>query len=495
MTIVKIPANGYFYFVSMRTSERDTMDITMNAQRYSISSGGATSTMTLEDLERHSRPGPRYTSYPTAPEWSDSFDASWYVDGIRGSTRPLSLYAHVPFCETLCLYCGCNVIINKDKKVATPYLELLKQEIDLVACDVDPGRVVEQIHLGGGTPTYLHSEQLEELMSHIGSRFTISRDAEISIELEPRTTTREQLHTLRRIGFNRVSMGVQDFDPIVQKAIRRIQSYETTRAVYDECRRLGFDSINLDLIYGLPHQTVGSFAETVRRVIEMNPDRIALFSYAHVPWIKKQQRSFARHLPGLDEKFSIFCEASRLLVDAGYRHIGLDHFVRPSDELSHALDARTLHRNFQGYTTKAGCELLAFGVSSISMLDDVYVQNARDIESYGAALEAGRLPVMRGFALSDEDRLRRSVITSLLCHGEVVKRDIERTFAIDFDSHFSDALEQLRTLSEEGMVALDDDRVRAVGFGRIFIRNVAMAFDAYLESSQTMSTRLFSKTL
>lgn len=467
----------------------------MSAKHHTVEIDGVECTLSQADLERYSRPGPRYTSYPTAPEWRDGFGADQYVNGISSSTRPLSLYVHVPFCETLCLYCGCNVIISRDKTVALPYLEQLEREIDMIAGHVDRSRLVEQIHLGGGTPTYLDSHQLEELFEYMRSRFTIADDAEISIELEPRTTSREQLHTLRRIGFNRVSMGVQDFDPVVQQTIRRVQSYETTREVFDECRALGFDSINLDLIYGLPHQSVDSFAETVRKVIEMNPDRIALFSYAHVPWLKKQQGSFERHLPGLDEKFSIFCNALSMLVAAGYRHIGLDHFVRPDDELSRALDARTLHRNFQGYTTKAGCDLLAVGVSSISMLDDIYVQNWRDVSSYGKALDAGEWPVMRGVALSDEDRLRRAVINALLCHGEVVKSAIEAEFGIDFDSHFADAIANLQTYADENLVELLPDRIVAKGLGKIFIRNLAMAFDGYLEGARANTTRVFSTTV
>jgi oxygen-independent coproporphyrinogen-3 oxidase len=456
---------------------------------------GISRSMSIDQIEQYSQPGPRYTSYPTAPEWHDGFDPAAYIAAVESSSRPLSLYVHVPFCQSLCLFCGCNVIINKNKSVAAPYLERLKQEIEETSSHVSGNRMVEQIHWGGGTPTYLAMKQIEELFTHISSRFSLSDSAEISIEIEPRTTTEEQLKLLRGLGFNRISMGVQDFDPLVQKTVRRIQPYEMTREVYDWCRELGFDSINIDLIYGLPHQSPTSFADTVEKVIDMSPDRIALFSYAHVPWLKKQQGSFARHLPPTAEKFEIFCNAMEMLVAAGYRYIGLDHFVKPTDELSRALDARTLHRNFQGYTTKAGCDLLGMGVSSISMLDDVYAQNWRDILSYYRVLDNGLSPIMRGISLTDEDRLRRSVINQILCHGVVVKSEIEREFSIDFDRHFALALQSLDRLVASDMVVLSDDRIEVIGFGKIFVRNIAMAFDAYLDAREAAPQRLFSNTV
>jgi oxygen-independent coproporphyrinogen-3 oxidase len=436
--------------------------------------------MSLDQIERFSQPGPRYTSYPTAPEWQDGFDPATYIAAVENSTRPLSLYVHIPFCQSLCLFCGCNVIINKNKSVAAPYLDRLTQEIEEMSRHASGNRLVEQLHWGGGTPTYLSAKQTEELFNQISSRFTFSDSAEISIEIEPRTTTKEQLQLLRGLGFNRVSMGVQDFDPLVQKTVRRIQPYEMTREVYDWCRELEFDSINVDLIYGLPHQSWGSFAGTIEKVIEMSPDRIALFSYAHVPWLKKQQGSFVRHLPPTPEKFGIFCNAMETLVDAGYRYIGLDHFVKPTDELSRALDERTLHRNFQGYTTKAGCDLLGMGVSSISMLDDVYAQNWRDILSYYRVMDNGLSPIMRGISLTTEDKLRRSVINQILCHGVVIKSEIEAEFNIDFNDHFAQALQKLESLAASEMVVLSDDRIEVVGFGKIFDRNNARAFDAFL---------------
>lgn len=412
---------------------------------------GAPVTVSQSVLDKYNQPGPRYTSYPTAPEWDDGFGETDLRQAFREANAkpdpaPLSLYFHIPFCESLCLYCGCNVVINKRHEVALPYLAHLKGEIDSISAEVDRSREVEQLHWGGGTPTYLSPEQIEDLYSYIESRFSFSPTAEVSIEIDPRVTTDEHCRTLRRAGFNRLSMGIQDFDPLVQKTIHRVQPYEDTRRLFDYCRELGFESINIDLIYGLPHQTAESFGDTVDRIITMNPDRIALFSYAHVPWMKKQQGSFARFLPGGFEKFRIFTQSIGALTDAGYRYIGLDHFARPEDEICRAQDERTLHRNFQGYTTKAGCDLYAMGVSSISALEDVYAQNWREVPRYYEAIDSGELPTMRGMRVSDEDKLRRSLINRILCHTVVVKSEVERDFGIDFNEHFAPELVRLREL-------------------------------------------------
>jgi oxygen-independent coproporphyrinogen-3 oxidase len=471
----------------------------MTDQMIDIRIAGENLQVSTELLDRYNRPCPRYTSYPTAPEWSDDFGPDDFRAAIAESNRasrpvPLSLYIHIPFCQSLCLYCGCNVVISKNHDVAAGYLKRLKREIDQVAESVAPHRMVEQIHWGGGTPTYLSSEQIEDLHKHIAERFTISPDAEISLEVEPRVTTMEQGSTLRRLGFNRLSMGIQDFDPLVQQTIRRIQPYETTRPLYDHFRDLGFESINLDLIYGLPHQTRESFRDTVEKVIEMSPDRIALFSYAHVPWLKKQQGSFTRHLPDPVEKFGIFAMAVERFTEAGYRYIGLDHFVRPDDELARAQDDRTLHRNFQGYTTRAGCDLLGIGVTSISALEGAYAQNQRDLHRYYETIDEGDWPTMRGITVSDTDRLHRDVINSILCHCVVVKSEIEASHGIDFDSYFADALERLEESVNDGMVRIADDRIEVLPLGRLFLRNIAMAFDAYLHTGQEEPGR-FSKTI
>jgi len=452
-----------------------------------------------EILDKYNQPGPRYTSYPTAPEWSDGFgEADWLaaVDETRTTPSPLSLYAHLPFCQSLCLFCGCNVIISKKhEEVSAPYLARLKQEITRMSERINPARQVEQLHWGGGTPTYISAAQIEDLFGHITSHFNFAPDAEIGIEIEPRTTSEEQCRTLRRLGFNRLSMGVQDFDPLVQKTVNRIQPYEMTKAVFDCCRELGFSSINVDLIYGLPHQTVEGFARTVEKILTLNPDRIALFSYAHVPWLKKQQGSFAGHLPMGFEKFRIFRRAIEQLTEAGYRYIGMDHFARPEDELCRAQDDRTLTRNFQGYTTKAGCDLYAFGVSAISSLEDVYAQNWRELPQYYAAIDEGRLPLMRGMRVTAEDKLRRAVINRILCHGALPKAEIEREFGVEFDSYFAPELARLRELERDQLVCLNPGVIEVTTLGRIFMRNVAMAFDAYLDRQERARQRVFSRTL
>src|SRR5205085_5749856 len=342
-----------------------------------VNIGGEPVAVTTATLEKYNQPGPRYTSYPTAPEWGDQFGPAELRDVFREANAkpapaPLSLYFHIPFCQSLCLYCGCNVVISKKHDVALTYLDALKREIDWTSAEVLPSRKVEQLHWGGGTPTYLTPQQIEDLYGYIQERFSFSDSAEVSIEIDPRVTSLEHCRALRRVGFNRVSLGIQDFDPLVQKTIRRVQPYEETKRLFDSCREIGFESINVDLIYGLPHQTAASFSDTVNKIITMKPDRVAVFSYAHVPWMKKQQGSFARFLPDATEKFRIFARAIEMLTGAGYRYIGLDHFARPEDEICRAQDERTLHRNFQGYTTKAGCDLYAMGVSSISGLEDAY---------------------------------------------------------------------------------------------------------------------------
>ena len=465
-----------------------------------VAIGGKPVTVSADLLDKYNKPGPRYTSYPTAPEWNDNFSAEDLRRAFREANAkphpaPLSLYFHIPFCDSLCLYCGCNVVINKRHEAAIPYLAHLKREIDWVSAEVDCGRKVEQLHWGGGTPTYLSPEQVEDLYRYIAERFSLSPTAEISIEIDPRVTTEEHCRVLRRAGFNRLSMGIQDFDPLVQKTIHREQPYEETTHLFDYCRELGFESINVDLIYGLPHQTVGSFSDTVDKIISMSPNRIAIFSYAHVPWMKKQQGSFARFLPEGFEKFRIFTDAIRKLTDCGYRYIGMDHFARPDDEICCAQDNRTLHRNFQGYTTKAGCDLYAMGVSAISGLEDAYAQNRRDLPHYYESIDAGLWPTMRGMRVCDEDKVRRSVINRILCHTVLVKSEIERDFGINFDEHFAAELECLREMERDGLVRLDDESIVVAPLGRIFIRNIAMAFDEYLNRSETQPKQMFSRTL
>jgi oxygen-independent coproporphyrinogen III oxidase len=451
-----------------------------------------------EFLARYNRPGPRYTSYPTAPVWNDSFGPNELEKVHEQADRartPVSLYMHIPFCESLCLFCACNVVIQKDKGVAPPYLGVLKREIERVSRSVSRDREVVQLHWGGGTPTYLTPEQIEDLFGATRDRFTFAADAEVSIEVDPRVTSRTHLETLRRLGFNRLSMGIQDFYAEVQKAIHRIQPFEMTRDLISAARELGFDSINVDLIYGLPHQTPDRFAETVDQILQLAPDRVALFSYAHVPWLKKQQGAFAAFLPEGMQKFEIFRTGMLTFLEAGYLYIGMDHFAKPGDELAVSQQQRTLHRNFQGYTTKAGADLYGMGVTAISGFQNAYAQNHRDLASWEKAVADRGIATMRGYHLSDDDRLRRAVISRLLCHNVVIKDEIAREFGIDFDRYFAEELRQLEPSRDDGLVLLESDEIRTTWLGRIFIRNLAMVFDPYLERQQLAAKPLFSKTL
>lgn len=449
-------------------------------------------------LEKYNRPGPRYTSYPTAPVWKDDFgpdDLEDYFARADERKTPLSLYMHLPFCESLCLFCACNVSIQKDKSVAIPYLAALKHEIEHIARRVSRERPVIQFHWGGGTPTYLSPAQLEDLFTFTRKRFSFAPDAEIGLEVDPRVTSLEHLETLRRLGFNRMSMGIQDFEPKVQETIHRVQPYEMTRDLIAAARDLGFGSLNVDLIYGLPYQTAEGFRGAIAQVLTLKPDRVAMFSYAHVPWLKKQQGSFAAHLPEGREKFSIFRAGLESFLDAGYLYIGMDHFALPGDELAVAQRNRTLHRNFQGYTTKAGADLYGMGVSSISSIGRAYAQNSREIPTYQTAVKDRGVATMRGYRLSEDDDIRREVIGRLLCHTVIFKREIERGFGIDFNEYFAAELDRLAEPADEGLVALDTEEIRVTPLGRIFIRNIAMTFDRYLHEQQMDKRPLFSKTL
>jgi oxygen-independent coproporphyrinogen-3 oxidase len=451
-----------------------------------------------EFLARYNRPGPRYTSYPTAPVWNNVFGPddleSVHAEAERAQT-PISLYMHLPFCESLCLFCACNVIIQKDKRVASPYLEMLKREVARVARNISRKRQVVQFHWGGGTPTYLTPEQLADLFGFAREHFTFSPDAEIGIEIDPRVTTNEHLTTLRNLGFNRLSMGIQDFHPEVQAAINRIQPFEMTRGLLHTARELKFDSVNVDLIYGLPYQSPERFSHTVDQILELQPDRIALFSYAHVPWLKKQQGAFATHLPEGMEKFEIFRSGLMKFIEAGYLYIGMDHFAKPGDELAISQQQRTLHRNFQGYTTKAGADLYGMGVSAISAFQNAYAQNHRELANWQKAVEDRGIATMRGYRHSEDDLLRRAVINRLLCHTVVIKEEISHEFGVDFDQYFAAELAQLEAPREDGLVLVDSKEVRATWLGRIFIRNLAMLFDPYLEKQHLNAKPLFSKTL
>jgi len=449
-------------------------------------------------VNRYNRPGPRYTSYPTAPVWTDSYGPKDFEDAMQtaeSKRSPVSLYMHLPFCESLCLFCACNVIIRKDKSGTPPYLSVLKKEIDHIASRVSRDRQVTQFHWGGGTPTYLSPEQIEDLFEYTRARFTFAPDAEIGIEVDPRVTSRAHMEVVRKVGFNRLSMGIQDFEPEVQKAVHRLQPYEVTRDLIATARQLGFDSINVDLIYGLPYQTGESFAHTVEQIVGLSPDRIAMFSYAHVPWLKKQQGSFVKFLPEGMKKFDIFRSGLLKFLEAGYLYIGMDHFAKENDELAVSQRNRTLHRNFQGYTTKAGADLYGMGITAISGIQETYAQNHRDIPSWEKSVQEHGVATMRGYRLSQDDVIRREVISRLLCHTVIVKDEISKKFGVHFDEYFAPELERLKMPQEDGLVVINNKEIRTAWLGRIFIRNLAMVFDPYLEKQQLAARPLFSKTL
>ncbi len=473
----------------MSDSHQPELTIELNHEKFRISA---------DFLDRYNRPGPRYTSYPTAPVWQDDFgpdDLEKVYAQAESARAPISLYMHLPFCESLCLFCACNVVITKDHSQAPPYLTTLKHEIDHVSRFVSRNRDVVQFHWGGGTPTYLTPAQMEDLFGHAAQRFTFAPDAEIGIEVDPRVTSPQHLESLRKLGFNRLSLGIQDFDPEVQETIHRIQPYEMTRDLIVQARALGFGSINIDLIYGLPYQTADRFGSTVDQALTLDPDRVALFSYAHVPWLRKQQGAFATHLPEGLEKFRIFRVGIEKFLGAGYQYIGMDHFAKPDDELAVAQRNRTLHRNFQGYTTKAGADLYGMGVSAISGLEDSYAQNYRELPRYTEAVERRGIATMRGYRLSEDDRLRRTVISRLLCHAVIRKDEIGAEFGIHFDEYFAPELARLAPFAEDRLIEYAPGEIRVTLLGRIFIRNVALLFDPYLEKQRLAEKPLFSKTL
>jgi oxygen-independent coproporphyrinogen III oxidase len=428
-------------------------------------------------LQRYNGPTPRYTSYPPAPHWQAAH-SGLLTSALRRSTAPLSIYVHIPFCERLCLYCGCNVVVKKNHAAAGPYLEHLIAEMDLA--EVAHGRTTTQIHWGGGTPTYLDPQQITDLFNAIAERFPLAAGGEYSVEIDPRVTTFQHLCTLRHLGFNRLSVGIQDFDMNVQLTVRRIQSFERTRSLFEQARKLGFESINADLIYGLPRQTLSSFQKTLDQVLELNPDRLAVFSYAHVPSLKKQQRSFERFLPSEADKLQLFVDAIERLTSAGYEHIGMDHFARPSDPLVAARDNGSLHRNFQGYTTHAETDLIGFGVSAISHVGHTFTQNHRELTAWEDEIDADRVPVFRGYTQTRDDVARGAVIEECLCSGRISKDQIERKFNIEFDDYFQPELERLEELENDGLIGSRTSRViRVTPAGRIFVRAIAHAFDAF----------------
>jgi oxygen-independent coproporphyrinogen-3 oxidase len=459
------------------------------------------SVISPELLTRFDVPGPRYTSYPTADRFVDAFGESDYVQalsqrqsGAIGKPVPLSLYIHIPFCESLCYYCACNKIITKHKARAAEYLRYLAIEVELHTRHIGRGQSLSQLHLGGGTPTFLSDDELRQLMALLRQHFDFVPGGEYSVEVDPRTVDESRLRVLAELGFNRLSFGVQDFDPHVQKAIHRIQPSEQVFNLVEASRRLGFESVNVDLIYGLPLQTTASFDQTLAQIKRLRPDRIALYAYAHLPErFKPQRRIHAEELPTGGQKVAMLSRSLDALQDAGYVYIGMDHFALPADALAVAKRQGRLHRNFQGYSTQADCDLIALGVSSIGRMGATYSQNAKTMEEYCDLLDQGHLPVVRGLALSRDDLIRRSVIMALMCQGSLQYESINLAWLIDFTSVFAKEMVLLEDLQNQGLVQISQSGIQVTPMGWFFVRGVAMVFDRYVQADRNHSR--FSKII
>jgi oxygen-independent coproporphyrinogen-3 oxidase len=451
-----------------------------------------------ELIRRFDKLGPRYTSYPTADKFHAGFTEASYIEYLAqrnnpaNSNPPLSIYVHLPFCESLCYFCGCNKIVTKDRVRTTEYLRYLAKEMALVARHIGPDRRTAQLHFGGGTPTFLTPDELGELMAMLRGHFNFLPDAELGIEIDPRTVNDDTMAMLAGLGFNRTSFGVQDFDPAVQLSVNRIQPYEMVEKAVSASRKSGFESINADLIYGLPKQSRESFNRTLDRVIELAPERIALYNYAHLPSRFKAQRLIVEaELPSAEERLQIFLMSVHRLLDAGYIYIGLDHFAKPDDELNLARLDKTLHRNFQGYTTRADCDLIGFGVSAIGKVGHSYSQSVRTLKAYYEHLDIDRLPVEKGYSLTPDDVLRRQVIMELMCSGPVNFAAINQAHGIDFKHYFSDELALLKQYEEAGLIVVDEHSISVTPKGRMFVRASGMVFDKHL----AQSTAKFSKLI
>lgn len=450
----------------------------------------------LDLINRYNKSGPRYTSYPTALELHEGFGDLEYRQQIAKSNAaggPLSLYFHIPFCDTVCFYCACNKIITKNRAHAVPYLDSLVSEIAMQGDLFDKNRLVNQLHWGGGTPTFLNFEQMKRLMDATRQHFSLRDDdqGEYSIEVDPRETNDQTIAQLRQLGFNRISLGLQDFDPAVQKAVNRLQTKEQTFAVLESARKQGFRSTNVDLIYGLPLQTEQTFASTLDQVLDYSPDRFSIFNYAHMPSKFKTQRQINDHqLPTPALRLEILQMVGKKLTDAGYVYIGMDHFAKPDDELAIAQREGKLYRNFQGYSTHSDCDLVGLGVTSIGRVGDAYVQNYKELDEYNQAIAAGKLPVFRGVALDEDDKLRRAVITYLICHFELSFKTIETEFNIKFAEYFAPELENLAVMQTDGLLRLDQNGIQVEAAGRLLIRNICMVFDKYLALKQQQFSRV-----
>ncbi|MBE9561605.1 MAG: oxygen-independent coproporphyrinogen III oxidase [Proteobacteria bacterium] len=449
----------------------------------------------IDLIRRYNKAGPRYTSYPTAVQFNNEFNETSYRNHAQNSNKPLSLYLHVPFCDTVCFYCACNKIATKNRGLTIPYLQHLYQEIAWQGELFGRQQPVTQLHWGGGTPTFLSHDQMRELMLVKAKHFQLLDDdsGEYSIEIDPRETKSDTIALLREIGFNRMSLGVQDFTPQVQEAVNRIQSPEQTFTVLEQARSEGFKSVSIDLIYGLPHQNATSFAETLETIIAVRPDRLSVFNYAHLPTLFKPQRRINEaDLPSPAEKLSILQNTTNQLLAAGYIYIGMDHFALPDDELAIAQRNGTLYRNFQGYSTHSNCDLIGFGTTAISQVADSYSQNVKTLEEYYAKIDAGNIPILRGIALNADDKLRRAVITKLICHFTLDIATIEQEYKIDFKSYFANELVELETMQVDGLLTINDQQIDILPAGRFLVRNICMPFDIYLRQNKEQR---FSKVI
>ena len=454
----------------------------------------------LETVRRFDRPGPRYTSYPTAVEFTEEVGEEAYrrklAEANARADAPLSLYAHLPFCEHRCLFCGCHVVITPHMPVAEKYMEYLKREVDLLAEHLPDRREVVQMHWGGGTPTYFAPAQLEELFGHVHQYFRFAEGAEIALEVDPRVTTRDHLEVLSGLGFNRLSLGVQDLTPEVQVAIDRNQTHEQTLRLVETAREVGFtEGINIDLIYGLPKQEPETFGQNLDQVIAMRPDRVAVYSFAYVPWIRGHMKKLdPEELPSADVKLELYLMAMDRFLAAGYEPIGMDHFALPDDELAVAASENRLHRNFMGYTTMPASDMVGLGISGIGEVQSGFFQNEKKLSTYYAALDEGRLPVARGYLLNQDDRIRQYVIQQIMCNFNVRKAEVRDRFGVDFDRYLGSSLERLDDVRDAGFVRLDNDALRVTPEGRLFVRNVCMSFDRYLMDKEAEKP-VFSRTV
>lgn len=452
----------------------------------------------LELIKKYDRPGPRYTSYPTAPHFAETFTHEDYLKEIHltnlNNSTPISVYFHLPYCDTLCYFCGCNMIITRNRSRVQEYIDYIKKEVLLFKDLINPDRKISQLHWGGGTPTHLSPTEIADLAGFIAKNFEFTPGSENSCEIDPRGLTKEHLEALKISGFNRISMGVQDFDDKVQVAVNRVQPESMTVQVISWIRELKFNSINLDLMYGLPHQTKASFERTLDKVIEISPDRIAVFNYAHLPWMKKHMGLINEaDIPSPEIKLDILKMTIEKLVGAGYVFIGMDHFAKPDDELSIAFNEKKLYRNFQGYSTNSGLDMYSFGITSISQLENIYAQNFKNEKEYFEALNQGKLPVAKGYSLTADDHLRRYVIMKLMCDFELDIDSIEKKFNINFKSYFNWGLENLKMFADDGLVTVTDNKISVVNLGQLLIRNIALNFDGYIENNQDKAK--YSKTL